>query len=187
MTEQDRQRINDCIVKISKGDSLALEELSRLVSGRMLSVAVSVVGSKSIAEEVVQDAFVRIYQNAARFRSGSNGYAWICKITQNVALNRLRSERNGMSVNIDEVFYLAADDNVEEQSVAAVMVRDAMKCCTVFERRVIYQKYFMDITVRDSAKILGRSRSAVARAIASGERKIKNYLNGGTNLPHDVL
>ena len=77
MTEQDRRLITQYILSIANGNVSALEDLSRLVSARMLSVAQSVVRNKATAEEVVQDSFLRIVQNARRFRAGSNGYAWI--------------------------------------------------------------------------------------------------------------
>lgn len=179
MTEDARKQINDCIVAIAQGDELALERLSCLVSARMLSVAQSVVKSRAIAEEVVQDSFLRLYLNARLF-CGGNGYAWICKITQNIAINRLRRERCGKTENIDDFFFLASEDDVEKQSEAELIVHGAMKVLTPFEQRVIYQKYFIDFTVRDSAETLGKSRSAVGRAIKSAEEKIKNCLDSGT-------
>lgn len=179
--------ITQYISSIANGNVSALEDLSRLVSARMLSVAQSVVRNKATAEEVVQDSFLRIVQNARRFRAGSNGYAWICKITQNVALNRLRSDSRDKTVNIDDFFHLSDGTDVAEQTAAQVAVRQAMSALSDLEKRVIYQKYFMDFSVRDSAESLNKSKSAVARAITRGEEKIKNYLSGGTNPPQDVL
>ncbi len=175
-----RQQINSCIAAIAQGDELALERLSCLVSARMLSVAQSVVKSRAVAEEVVQDSFLRIYRNAGSFRRNSNGYAWICKITQNQALNRLRSERSNAAENIDDFFFLASDVDVAAQSEAELTVREAMQVLAPFEQRVIYQRYFMDFTLRDSAASLGRSLSAVDRALKSAETKMRNFLNGGT-------
>lgn len=83
MEELTRQKINRCIAEISDGDYSALEILSSLVSARMLSVAQSVLHQRSLAEDAVQDAFVKIVDNAKRFDKKTNGYAWICKITQN--------------------------------------------------------------------------------------------------------
>lgn len=180
MTQRDRQIINDCIEQIARGNQDALERLSCLVSARLLSVAQSVVKSRAVAEDVVQDSFVLIYKNAAKFRRGSNGYAWMCKITQNTALNRLRQERYSVTVNLDDCFYLASEEDVEGRSIAAVAVQQAMAQLSPFEQRMVYQKYFMDFTVRDSAASIGKSRSAVARAIASGEEKIRKFLQSET-------
>ena len=183
MTDAQRKQINSCLAEIAKGNEFALDALSRLVSARMYSVAMSVVRDRSTAEDVVQDSFLRIVQSASSFRPDTNGYAWICKITQNVALNYLRRESRYRTENIDDFFFLSDDDDVEQLSTATLLVRDAMSVLTEFEKRVVYQKYFMDLTVRDIAQSLHKSKSAVQRAIASGEEKMKNYLKSGTKPP----
>ena len=180
MTDQMRQQINDLIVDISKGNEFALEQLSRLVSARMLSIALPIVRNRTVAEEVVQDSFLRIVYNANLFKPNTNGYAWICKITQNVALTALRREKRHRTDNIDDFWNIASDDDVFETSASRVLLKQAMSILTEYERQVIYQKYFMDFTVRDIAKSLGKSRSSVQRAVTSAEEKLQNYINNGT-------
>ena len=187
MTDEMRKQINNLIVQISQGNTNALDDLSRLVSARMLSIALSVVNNRMTAEDVVQDSFLRIVKSAHLFKPQTNGYAWICKITQNVALNALRREHRLRTENIDDYFNLSVDDDVAEQSTNKLLLKQAMGTLTEFEKRVIYQKYFMDLTVRDSASSLGKSKSAIQRAIASAEQKIKIYLKGGTNPPNNGL
>lgn len=181
MTDDIRRQINVYIVEISKGNEFALDALSRLVSARMLSIALSIVKNRATAEEVVQDSFVRIVKSAYLFKPDTNGYAWICKITQNIALSVLQRERRNRTENIDDFFHLASDDDVEGKSTAQLLVEQAMSVLSDFEKRLIYQKYFMDFTVRDSAQSLNKSKSAVQRAIASAEEKMRKYLSSGTN------
>ena len=187
MTDEMRKQINTYIVQISQGNTYALDALSHLVSARMLSIALSIVKNRMTAEEVVQDSFLRIVRSAYLFKPHTNGYAWICKITQNVALNALRKESRWRTENIDNFFNISSVDDVAEQSTTQLALRQAMQGLTDFEKRVIYQKYFMDFTVRDIANSLGKSKSAVQRAITSAEEKIKNFLKGGTNPPTDRL
>ena len=182
-----RRQINILIVQVSQGNTFALEGLSRLVSGRMLSIAMSIVKNRATAEDVVQDSFLRIVRSAYLFEPQTNGYAWICKITQNVALNALRAENRRRTENIDDFFHLASDDDVAEQSTSKQLLIQAMSTLTELEKRAIYQKYFMDFTVRDIAKSLGKSKSAVQRALSSAEEKIKIYVSGGTNPPTEGL
>ena len=180
MTEQMRQKINYLIQLIAVGDQSALEDLSRLVSGRLFSIAISIVRDRGLAEDVVQDTFLRIVYNASSFKPDTNGYAWICKIAQNLALNALRREKRNRTVNIDDCFSLAADDDVFEQSSAHVVLRQAMATLTPLERWILYQKYFMDLTVRDIAQAVNKSKSAVQRALASAEEKVRNFIKSGT-------
>ncbi len=176
MTERIRLRINELIILISGGDELALNELAWIVSGRMLAIARSIVKDRALAEDVVQDSFVKILRAAGKFRRDTNGYAWICKIVHNTALNTLRKEHIRSHVDIDALYDVAGDRDVAETSEAALTVRQAMSVLSPFEKNVIYQKYFMDFTVRDSAESLGKSKSTVARAVETAEAKMREFL-----------
>ena len=175
MSEQMRQRINELIAEIARGNTFALDELARLVSARMLSVARSVLHNTPAAEDAVQDSFIKILEKADRFKPNTNGYAWICRIVYNTALNTAKRER--ITVDISTCFDLSDGVNVSERSTAGMAVEQAMSVLDAFERQVIYQKYFMDFTVRDSAKALGASKSKVSRAVLGAEEKMKKYIN----------
>lgn len=176
-----RQKINSLLLLIAQGSESALEELSRLVSGRLLSVALSIVHNRAAAEDVVQDSLVRVVYNAHHFKPDTNGYAWLCKITQNLALNALRRENRAKTVNIEECFSLAATDDVFETSSAHVVLKQAMQALTPLERWILYQKYFMDLSIREIAQACGKSKSAVQRALTSAEEKVKKFVESGTN------
>lgn len=175
MTESERTRISALITAIGDGDVNALDELSVRVSARMLSVARSIVRDGALAEDVVQDSFIKIIGNAGKFKRGTNGYAWICKIVQNTALNAIRRER-GRTVNIDELYDIEGGGDIAESAIASAAVKTAMHGLTAFEKTLIYQKYFMDLTVRESAKLTGKSKSTVARTIAAAEQKMRGAL-----------
>lgn len=177
MTESDRTRISELIVAINGGNVNALDELSGLISARMLSIARSVVRDLALAEDVVQDSFIKIVTGAGGFKPNTNGYAWICKIVHNTALSALRREKPGTTVDIDAFFDLTDGTDISEKASAAADVKRAMAALLPVERRLVYQKYFMDFTVRDSAKAIGKSKSQVARLIAAAEQKMRIALS----------
>lgn len=177
MDEQTRQKINRLISDISDGDYSALDILSSLVSARMLSVAKSVLHEHSLSEDAVQDAFVKIVNNAKRFDKQTNGYAWICKITQNCALNILRRERRHRAENIDDCFFLADSSDPFGNTENTVTLQNALSVLDDTEKKVIYQKYFMDFTVRDIAAALSMSKSTVQRTVDRAESKLRQYLS----------
>lgn len=175
MSEQIRQRINELIAEIARGNTAALDELARLVSARMLSVARQVLHSRPAAEDAVQDSFIKILEKSGRFKPNTNGYAWICKIVYNTALNAKKRER--ITTDVDACFDLSDGVNVAERSTAELTVEQAMSVLTDLERQVIYQKYFMDFTVRDSAKALGISKSSVSRTVIAAEEKMRRQIS----------
>ncbi len=180
MTDDLRRQVNIYIFQIAKGSEHALESLSRAISGRMMSVALSILHDRGLAEDALQESFLKIVQKAHTFSSGDNGYAWICKIVQNVSLNILRTERRRKTVNIDECFSLAMSDDVFERSRSSVDLANGMKTLTMEEQSIIYQRYFMDFTIRDIAKSTGKSKSYVQRLLVTAEEKLRNSLNSGT-------
>lgn len=187
MTDEQRKQINTLLVNIARGDAAALDDLSCLVSARMLSVAMSVLCNRASAEDAVQEAFVRIVDNCNRYKRDTNGYAWICKVTQNVALNMLRSERRHSADNIDDMRSLPSDDDVQQRSETELLLQDAMSALTDVERQLVYRKYFMELTVRDIARDMGMSKSTVQRQIQLAEQKMKDRLARGTKSDKDVL
>ena len=58
-------------------------------------------------------------------------------------------------------------------------MQQAIKELTEREKQLIYQKYFMEFTVRDSAKATGISKSEVQRTVARAEAKLKASLTVG--------
>lgn len=177
MTEQMRQQVNNCICDIADGKEDALELLSSLVSARMFAVAYSVVGNRATAEDVTQNAFVKIVENASRFKRGTNGYAWICKITQNTAINELRKQRRSLNdVNLDDMWNVVSSDDTEQLSQSRLLLQQAMGVLDADEKQFVWLKYFADFTVRDIAKSTGVSKSTVQRKIDSAENKMRRFL-----------
>jgi len=79
------------IVACGRGDSGALQSLFQTESGAMIGVATRIVKRRELAEEVVQEAFVAVWRNAARFDPTiGSGRAWLFQIVRNRALNMLR-------------------------------------------------------------------------------------------------
>lgn len=56
-----------------------------------------------MAEDAVQDSFLKIAKNASRFERNTNGVAWVMRIVRNTALDYLKRERKISTVNVDRV------------------------------------------------------------------------------------
>lgn len=79
---------------LAAGDPNALETLYDLYGGVALSVIARMVHDRRVAEELVQELFLRIWQHAGSYqRDRGQVRSWILGIAHNVALNELRSQR----------------------------------------------------------------------------------------------
>ena len=176
ITDQERDYINRQIEAVKSGDQDALGNLYRVAGGRMLSVAMGLVRDKERAEDVLHDSFIRVVRFADGFKSGTNGYAWLCTIVRNTALNKIRSENLRRAENIDSFFNLSDDGISAEQADRVMTVEAAMKKLEPKERTVIWLKYYNDMTVRTIASELNLPKSTVQSIITVAEKKLKKYL-----------
>ena len=179
MQEDELRKINNFILYVAKGYPQALEAIYENIGGRMLSVAFSVLKDRYLAEDVVQDSFLKIAKNARRFKPGTNGIAWICKIVRNTALDYLKREKKITKVNVEDCFDLGAADVGLERSENAIILENALKKLSPDQRTVVYYRYYLDYTERDIAKETGIPKSTVMRLIQSAEENLKKILLEG--------
>jgi RNA polymerase sigma-70 factor (ECF subfamily) len=93
------------------GDIKAFESLVRRYDRNVFRIAQHITQNREDAEDVVQDAFLKAYQNLGQFQGQSKFYTWLVRIAVNEALMRLRRRRPERMVSIDE------DVKTEEDSM----------------------------------------------------------------------
>ncbi len=79
--------------RVARGDRAAFESLYRQTSSTLLAICLRVLGDRSEAEDVLQEAYVAIWGKAAQFdASRSRAVTWLGSIARHRAIDRLRSQ-----------------------------------------------------------------------------------------------
>src|SRR3954449_8727772 len=94
-----------------QGDIGAFGELVKRYDRNVFRIANHITQNREDAEDVVQDAFLKAYQNLGQFQGQSKFYTWLVRIAVNEALMRLRRRRPERMVSLDE------DVKTEEDSI----------------------------------------------------------------------
>lgn len=90
----DPHLILSLIQRLRDRDENALMSLYDLCGKRVYSLALAILGDVMLAEEVTQDAFLRVWDQIAQYRYEENRFlGWLLKITHNMAINRLAQEK----------------------------------------------------------------------------------------------
>ncbi len=84
------------------GDIGAFEQLVRRYDRNVFRIAQHITQNREDAEDVVQDAFLKAFQNLGQFQGQSKFYTWLVRIAVNEALMRLRRRRPERTVSLDE-------------------------------------------------------------------------------------
>ncbi|WP_299689783.1 sigma-70 family RNA polymerase sigma factor [uncultured Tateyamaria sp.] len=88
---ETQDELDGLIVRVALADRRAFDRLYALTSGRLFAVALRMMKNRSEAEDVLQDAYVRIWQRASSFRPGEGrSMSWLITITRNLAIDRMR-------------------------------------------------------------------------------------------------
>src|SRR5947199_1254957 len=85
-----------------RGDITAFEQLVKRYDRNVFRIAQHITQNREDAEDVVQDAFLKAYQNLGQFQGNSKFYTWLVRIAVNEALMKLRKRKSDKTVSIDE-------------------------------------------------------------------------------------
>ena len=89
--EQEQKTREEVLLKAFRnGDSAAFDVLIGMYSAKLYKVAYALLGSRQDAEEVVQDAFLRIYRSLGNFRGDAQFTTWMYRIVVNLCNNKFR-------------------------------------------------------------------------------------------------
>ena len=92
-----------------RGDVAAYEQLVRRYDRNVFRIANHITKNREDAEDVVQDAFLKAYENLAKFQEQSKFYTWLVRIAVNEALMKLRRRRPERTVSLDEEIQVGED------------------------------------------------------------------------------
>ena len=85
-----------------KGDLEAFSDLVKRYDRNIFRIAQHITHNEDDAQDVVQEAFLKAYQNLNQFQGNSKFYTWLVRIAVNEALMKLRRRRTDRTVSIDE-------------------------------------------------------------------------------------
>ncbi len=176
-----REQLNNLVADVAGGYAWALDGIYRLAGGQMLAVALGILHDGALAEDAVHDSLIKIAKHAGKYKNGTSALAWIMTIVRNTALDLARKRKR--EVSAEDFYSLASLDYSPERRDEAIGLERAIAALDEGARKVIYCRYYLDMTVRQTAAELKMSKSAVQRVQEQAENEIREFLGGTNGLP----
>jgi RNA polymerase sigma-70 factor (ECF subfamily) len=98
------------IERLQAGETRVFDIIFTRYANRVYRQAVKLVGNEADAEEVVQDAFMLVYEKAKNFRGDSAFSSWLYRVTLNAALTKMRRNKKDETVDVDAYLPRFAED-----------------------------------------------------------------------------
>ncbi len=160
-----------------QGDIDAWGEIVRRYKSAVYGVALGILGNPADAEDIVQDAFIRAYENLHRYDLKRKFSTWLFTITANLCKNKLRRERffaplKGLSQirgGEDPAETVAREERCSR-------VQEALQELDEKYRTPLVLRYYSDLEYKEIAEALGIPEGTVKTRIHRGKQALKHWL-----------
>ncbi len=173
---------------MAAGDEGALGPLYDRYGKLVYSLALHIVRDVTTAEDVTQEAFVRLWRSAASFESARGQVrAWLLRITHNLCLNELRRQRSRPVVAhtfegpADDAALPDTDVNADPAAVAwqrdrRTVIREAMRQLPEAQRVALELAFFGGLTQAEVAAATGDPLGTIKSRIRVGMQRLRELL-----------
>jgi RNA polymerase sigma-70 factor (ECF subfamily) len=173
-------------------DAAASEALVRQFGGRLLAVALRLLGNESDARDALQDAFISAFQSIHRFTGGSALGTWLHRITVNAALMRLRTKRRRPETSIESLLPAFLDDGhhadpppawrspepeAVDQAETRALVRGKIDELPAGYRDIILLRDIEGLDTEETARLLGLSENAAKTRLHRARQALRTLLD----------
>lgn len=171
------------IRRLKRGDIGGLECLIARYQGKALRTAFLITHHEPMAEDVVQDVFVRFYQHAENFDETRPFEPYFMRSIVNAALNCLEREKKGTSfthVDTSELENLLEEAaSVEEQvelNTLQWQIKECLEELSPRQRAVVVQRYFLEMSEREMAEALDSPPGTVKWLLSAARERLRSLL-----------
>lgn len=163
---------------VAGGDSDAFRTLVNMHLGPMLGIARRMLGDAAEAEDVAQEAMLRLWRNAATLELGPGGLKpWLRRVVSNLAIDRMRSQRNTSVVaDVPEQPAPAEQSVGLEARDLSRRVHEALAGLPERQRMALLLFHFEGMSQIEVGESLGVSDEAVESLLARARRSLKTAL-----------
>jgi RNA polymerase sigma-70 factor (ECF subfamily) len=174
-----------------QGDQRAFEQVVRLYDQNVLRLATNLLRSPEEANDIYQEAFLRVFRNLHNFRFDCSFHTWLYRIVTNLCLDALRKRRvrkeettvvetsDGVLDRMDTVEEPRADGDPQRQLMSRQLdsrIRQVLEGLTARERMVFELRHFQGLRLRAIGEMLGTTEEAAKNCLFRATQKMRAAL-----------
>jgi len=149
----------ELIQLLKSADQSAFSYLYDHYSGALYGVIFKIIGERALAEDILQEAFVKIWSNSSSYDSSKGRlFTWMLNITRNLTIDTLRSKsyKKQSKIHGSENAVNYAGNNVNEnEKFDAMGIRKQTLLLKEDQKQIIDMAYFDGFTQEEISKKLG--------------------------------
>jgi RNA polymerase sigma-70 factor (ECF subfamily) len=176
------------IRRAKEGDPSAFAELVESHQQRLYRFLLRTTNQPELAEDAVQDAFVRVLKNIDRFDERYRFSTWLFTIARRLLLNSLQKKR---PVNAGDWLEAASSgvmqfsqetDDPSEREFAAEILDGAMESLTPHQREIVILYHHKGKTVHQVAEHLGMPEGTIKSHLHRARRRMRDWMSSSDSM-----
>ena len=175
--EDARRELERLLLLTGQGNREAFGLLYAKTRGAVYALALSLLGDAHEAQDIAQDAYVRVWESAPSYRPQGSPMAWLLTVARNLARSRLR--QSGRQTTLDEEAWNAipaAPPGVSPED--RQVLQEALARLEPEERQIILLHALSGLKHREIAQLLELPLSTVLSKYHRGLKKLKALMKG---------
>lgn len=180
------------LARLRAGEDAAFDELVLLAAGRMLAVARRMLTSEDDAQDAVQEAFLSAFRSLDKFDGRSQLTTWLHRITINVCLMKLRTQRRRHERPIGDLLPQFLDDGHQrkasqpwkppgpagiEHAEMMALIRTKIDELPEQFRTILVLRDVEELDTEETATVLGLTPAAVKTRLHRARQALRELLN----------
>jgi RNA polymerase sigma-70 factor, ECF subfamily len=158
-------------------DPLACRELLVRYGARLYRIVHASHRDRDLAEDVVQETFIRAMRAADTLREEASLFAWLVQIAHRVAIDLFRRDRR-LSHEEVELVSRERPDTSAEAAESSGRVRAALDRLKPGARELIVLRYYAGFSVAEMARVQEKSETAVRKELQRARDRLRKILGG---------
>lgn len=166
------------VAAVARGEERALELLIQRHGGWAARFAERLTGNAAMADEVVQNGFLKIWQKAGTWEGRSRFSTWFYRVLHNLAIDQLRAQRNDHD-ELDESLHdeRAGPQRLAERDQRDARVRAALATLPERQRLALVLSHYEGCSQAEAAAILGIGEGALESLLSRARATLRNALS----------
>ena len=168
---------DELIFSLARGNREALKIIYEKSINALYAYVLSLTKNKYDTEDVLQETYVSIAENAASYHGGNKAMAWIFRIAKNFTLMHFRKEKNKDSIHeVEEAVDAKYSFSFVENADHRMLLESAMEILEEEERQILFLHAVAGWKNREIAEYLGKNLNTVLSKYQRSIKKLQEHL-----------
>ena len=169
---------NELLARIAGKDPGALRSLYTLYNVRIYRFLIRLTGNEALAEECVNETFLKVWLKAQSFGGQSSVSTWLFTIARNEALSHLRKRREAP---LDEEQAAQIEDESDTQEIATAkkdkgaVMRECIEKLSPAHREIIDLVYYQEMSVAEASEVIGIPENTVKTRMFHARKQLSEH------------